>query len=272
MAIYADNPLQRLFPDWALDGRATVWLWLILQDMELELNIDDFGAPRMRHKMANHIRDKRLITEIVTRQNYALVPEHDISWIEKAGRQPTWLLREFLKDDRHRHPRCPVHLTPREELIALIDYLPESKSRKQRTLQRLQRAWIQHQVEDKHFNWYTVGGKENEKCKTAWQWYQYNHQRKASHALEFAKKKDVLTFLDGTDFDLDAKLYHLEQIKKKFKAQKTAENRKGKRQTNLSLSSEVRQKLDELAEKQGMKNTELVEWLIKGAYERGMLN
>ncbi|CAM5553622.1 ribbon-helix-helix domain-containing protein [Eoetvoesiella caeni] len=274
MAIRNNDRLQRLFPDWTLDDRAINWLWLILQDDGAGFHVDDFGTPGMRDKIAHYIDGyKRLSNKIEDTQSRSFTPEHDLNWIEKSGRQPAWLLKEYLKNRRnHPAPLCPPCLTARQELMALLDYSDATISRKQSTLKNLQAMWVQHQVDDKHFDWYASGGKENEKCKIAWLWYQDNHQRKATHAQEFAKQKDVLTFLDRTDFDLDAKLYHLGQIKKKFKAQQTKANRQGKTQTNLSLSEKAREQLDELAKKGAQTRTELIELLIQNAYEHGMPN
>lgn len=81
----------------------------------------------------------------------------------------------------------------------------------------------------------------------------------------------MLTYIDSTGYTLEESLYHLEQIKKKFKSQQVAANRKDKKQTNLSLSNDARQKLDALAKKENMTRTELVELLIANAHENGVL-
>ncbi|NYT66796.1 hypothetical protein H0A58_12575 [Alcaligenaceae bacterium] len=283
MAITTNDLLQEFFPNWILDDRAISWLWLILKEQENEVKnnnnedyfrTDDHDAPGMRYKMACYIdSDKNLINKIENWRSRSFVPEHDLSWIDKSGRQPTWLLKEYLSnnhDSYNRSPRLPPRLTPRQQLIALLDFSDEAISRKQSTLKRLQAAWVQHQVDDRHFNWYASGSAEKQKCRIAWQWYQDKHRREARYAEEFSRVTDVLEFLDNTRFSLDEKRFHLEEIKKKFKAQQVAANRRGKRQTNLALSDDVRKKLDELSEKEGMNKKELVEFLIEKAYELGI--
>ena len=274
MAIRDNDSLQRIFSGWIVDDRVTNWLWLVLQDNGAGFDAEDFCAPGMRAKMAQYLDGRmRLIREIENSQSRSFVPERDLQWIEKSGRQPAWLLKEYSENRRNcTIPLFPPCLTARQELIALLDYLDATISRKQFTLKNLKAKWVQQQVDDEHFDWYVSGGKESEKCKIAWQWYQRTHQRKARHALAFASQKDVLTFLDSTDFDLDAKLYHLEQIKRKFKAEQTKANRQGKTQTNLSLSEQAREQLDELAKKGGQTKTELIELLIQNAYEHGVTN
>lgn len=283
MAIITNDRLQEIFPNWILDDRAINWLWLILKDRESEdqnnndedyFCNDDHDEQAMRYKMARYIDgDEYLINKIENWRSRSFVPEHNLSWIDKSGRQPAWLLKEYLNknhDSRNRSPRLPPRLTPRQQLIALLDFSDERMFRKQSTLKRLQAAWVQHQVDDKHFNWYASGSGEKQKCRIAWQWYQDNHKRAARYAEEFSRETDVLEFLDSTRFSLDEKRFHLEEIKKKFKAQQVAANRRGKQQTNLALSNDVRKKLDELSEREGMNKKELVEFLIEKAYELGM--
>ncbi|WP_199265326.1 CopG family transcriptional regulator [Alcaligenes faecalis] len=273
MAIRYNDKLQKIFSGWIVDDRVTNWLWLVLQDNGAEFDVEDFGTLGMRDRMADYLNSRRrLICEIEDTQSRAFVPERDLQWIEKFGRQPAWLLKKYLQGQRNSVLRYFVGLTEKQKLVLLLDYLDKAIFEKKRILDRLQMAWVQQQVDDRHFDWYDSGGKENEKCKIAWKWYQINHQWAARHALEFVGKKDVLTFLDSTNFDLDAKLYHLGQIKRKFKAEQTKANRQGKTQTNLSLSEHAREQLDELAKREGKTKTELIELLIHNAYEHCVSN
>lgn len=153
-----------------------------------------------------------------------------------------------------------------------IDWSPSSLSDKRSILDQLQARWVQNQYEDKYFTWYASADKEKERCESAWYWYKDNHSNCTSNIEKFVRSDDVLTFLDHCPFTLDEKRFHLEQIKKKFKAQQTGANRKGKRQTNLTLSDDTSKVLDHLAEKYRMTKTELVECLIQNAHERGMLD
>ncbi|NLY65359.1 MAG: ribbon-helix-helix protein, CopG family, partial [Alcaligenaceae bacterium] len=59
---------------------------------------------------------------------------------------------------------------------------------------------------------------------------------------------------------------------KKYKARQTQANRQGKKQTNLSLSDAARTQLDQLAKRERLSKTEVIELLIQGAHERGLLN
>lgn len=84
--------------------------------------------------------------------------------------------------------------------------------------------------------------------------------------------EDIFEFLDSSHFSSEEKIYHLEQVKKKFKAQQSQANRQGKRQTNLSLSDKTRAQLDQLAERKRMSKTEIIELLVQNAHDRGMPN
>lgn len=271
MAVRNNDQLQLFFPDWDLDDRVINWLWLVLRDEGAELHVDDFGTPSMWDSMAYFISHNRgLINEMEDAKSRFFIPEHDLKWIEKTGRQPTWLLRRYLQNSDNRAPRCPVYLNPRQKLVALLDYSNSTIFDKQSTLDLLRADWVQHQVDDRCFNWYGSGDKEKQKCQIAWCWYQDNRRRAATYVEKFIKLEDVLVFLDGTHFSLDEKRYHLEQIKKKFKAHQTQANREGKKQTNISLSDNARLQLDRLAKKEKRTKTEVIELLIQNAHEHGM--
>lgn len=302
MALHTDDRLQSFFPGWVLDDRSLVWLWLQLNKHGAGFHEDDFNTLDIREEMANYLTDNEdLIRKIERAQKSAFIPEHDLRWIDKSGRQPTWLLKQHL-DTIPQPPQLPSHLTTRERLITLLDFCDGIVPRKQDTiglspqpqpdlttreslmaivglsdttistkqdaLKDWQAAWVQHQVDDRYFNWYSIGSEEKQKCRIAWQWYQDNHRLEASYAEAFSKPTDVLEFLDDTSFSLDEKRFHLEEIKKKFKAQQIAAKRKDKKQTNLSLSDDARKKLDFLAKRRRMTKTELIELLIENAHER----
>lgn len=86
----------------------------------------------------------------------------------------------------------------------------------------------------------------------------------------FKRSEQVFSFLTESKFSEEEKLHHLEQIKKKFKAQQTKANRQGKKQTNTTLSDTARQQLDKLAESAHLTRTKVIELLIQNAYQNGM--
>lgn len=285
MAVRTLDRLQEIFPDWPIDDRATTWLWLVIQD---EINSPkerknmfggtaylfkdcDFGTSRTREYIARHIdRERSLIDKIEARKSHSMVHEEELKWIEKNGRQVDFLLRKHSEiADRENRVHYPENLTKRQKLIASIDYPNESISKKKSYLRRLKKSWVQQQTDDSLFKWYIVGGKEKEKekCEVAWIWYQKNHNQHACDVEKFEKQEDVLSFLDSTNFTLDSKLLHLEQIKKKHKSLQTKVNRQGKIQTNLSLSEEARRQLDDLAKEKSKTKTDVVEELISQAHK-----
>ncbi len=273
-----DDHLQRLFPRWRLNRRVIIWLWLTLQDKGMDLSCGSVDTAYTRDRMADYISDKDLVRSIEHDQSLSFLPEQDLNWIEKTGRQNAWLLQEYLKKEEkelasRQHPLLtyPTLLTPREELIARLDFLNIRIDNKQDILTHLKTAWVKHKTQDKYFAWYSSAGKEKLKCKIAWQWYQDNHRWSATTATEFSKLEDVLEFLDGTDFNLEEKRFQLSEIKKKFKAQETATNRTGKKQTNLSLSDQARKQLEQLAKNERLSKTEVIELLIGNAFESGRI-
>lgn len=269
-----NDDLQRLFPNWNLgpsQRRRLIWLWLVLGASGFPRTLGAFDGHNVRNKIAAHIKENNLRSTIDLWRNDSLLDDHSFAWIEDNGRQPTWLFNYFRRiqnpgDD------YPAGLTQKEKVIALIDRQTMPKANKEGLLKQAQAAWVQRQKEDSRLAWYASSGKEKLKCEIAWHWYQEHHPQTAQYASKFAKLADILDFHDQTAFRLEEKLHHLEQIKKKFKSQQVAANRKGKQQTNLSLSNEVRQMLEKLSETHRRPRTEIVELLIQNAHERGMPN
>lgn len=267
MSLIHEDRLQELFPHWRLERREIIWLFFNLQSRGAIFNFD---LPGLREGMANYITNFNLTAEINIQKSYLLLPEQAFSWVEKNGRQPAWLLREvqrrfngILVD--------PASLTPKERLIALFDNWNIEKSSKLSAVDQLKGAWVQQQLQDRKLSWYASAGKEKQKSQLAWQWYQKQHQFVAMYATKFSGFQDILEFLDSTNFSQEEKLHHLEQIKKRFKAQQTQANRRGKVQTNLSLSDIARSQLEELARRERKTKTEVIELLIQSAHENGLL-
>lgn len=283
------NPLQDLFQSWKIGRRETIWLWLILSARGHTFFSNDIDTLTTKYDMVDLIKNERLIQEIETNQSLPLLPEEGFNWIEKSGRQPDWLLSHYpkihrrwwrnMQQDRDHgeyqeippSAYFPPGLSPKEELIALIDFQKDSiPSIRKKLVLKLKEEWATQQEEDRRFSWYFSSDKEKmkQRCKTAWQWYRENHRRETEEVIEFSQQKDVLIFLDRTRFSLTEKLYHLDQIKKKFTNQDSQAKRQaqGKKQTNLSLSDEARRQLDELARAQGRTKTDVIERLISQAH------
>lgn len=269
MAVIIKDELQGLFPHWPLGRRETIWLWLYLRSKGAGFQRDSFGTRNTRAQMAHYIKRNNLTATIDNERNRTLLPEHVFDWIEKRGRQATWLLRKAEHTYKGK-PIFPVHLTPRERLVAWFDYENIEKIEKLDNLKYLNESWVKQQLQDKSLSWYASAGKERQKCEIAWMWYQEHHRSVALRATEFSSLENILEFLDGTTFSHEEKLHHLEQIKRRFKAKQTQANRQGKRQTNLSLSDAARTQLDQLAKRERMSKTEIIEFLIQNAHERGL--
>ena len=226
--------------------------------------------PPLRDALADDICRLNGQVEVLTKQLSNLIPEQSFNWLSKNERLLAWA-KHKLESSHMPIPRLPSDLDLKDRVIALFDYVDAPLSDKLESMIFLKKKWTAQQLCDKQFAWYASASKEKEKCQIAWEWYQTHHKAQAMPTMLFEKRDDLLQFLDGTPFSLDEKLYHLEQIKKRFKALEVAASRKGKRQTNLSLSSDVRQKLDTLSKRERMTRTELVELLIEKAYKDSIL-
>ena len=270
MAAIFKSKLQDIFPHWKITRREIIWLWLILRSTKPHPYLGNFGAFNMWEKMADYIVRESLVAEIEKLKSYMLLPEQVFDWFGENERQLAWLQRKAEPMTYDSISTHPLDFTPREHVIALFDCWNIEAERKIKSLNTLKKDWVEVQLQDKQLSWYASAGKETIKCKTAWVWYQKNHRSDTIRTTEFTKLEDVLKFLDGTNFSLDEKLYHLGQIKKRFKALETKANRKGKTQTNVSLSDSTRLQLDELARKERRTKTEIIELLIEIAHAKGM--
>lgn len=167
------------------------------------------------------------------------------------------------------------NLSPKEQLITLFDSSQDDIADKQFTLSRLHERWNKLLIDEQPFKWFLKErSHEKKKYECAWLWYSdsKNIDRYSLPAPpQFASLDELLSFLDLPYLKTDEKLYHLEQIKKKYKAMQVQANRKGKTQTNISLSDRARQQLDSLSKKEGMSKTELIELLLQNATENGVL-
>lgn len=166
----------------------------------------------------------------------------------------------------------PARSSSKEKLLLLLDLWDRDQFTKQEYLAQLKVEWVKQQLNDKKLSWYSSAGKEKQKCKIAWEWYQKQHANTGTVAYtpEFSKVDDVFSFLDQNRFSDEEKLYHLEQIKKRFKTEEIKASRQNKKQTNLSLSDESRSQLNELAKRSRMTKTQLIEHLILSAVKYGI--
>ena len=272
--------LRELFYSRALDERELIWLWLALSDYErpnLNLNITsvgDFGSHGWIERMSDVIASNHYVKMCIeNRWNDTFLPLQLFDFIEEKGRQPAYLFNifygqsfsSFSVSQWERFDRL-TNLGPKQKFIALFDWLNTGSLFKQNKLNELLQSWVRRQHFVRKLSWYGTG-KQKEKCEIAWEWYQDNHQASVSMVPMFSTIEDVLSFLDTAGFRDDEQLYHLEQIRKKFKNLQVQTNREAKIQTNMSLSYEVRGQLDELARINNRTKTEMVESLIRVEYE-----
>ncbi|MFV9475518.1 hypothetical protein ACM5Q9_13955 [Advenella sp. RU8] len=268
MAINPNDDLAKLFSNYNVNRRFVFFLWILLKYENINAIEFDFEIHSIRNKLFEYI-NKNQIDYNIHMFPKQFLPDNEFNWIEENGYQPDWLLLEFIKNTGI-SIQFINHPNPKDILIGLFDIWNKSIQDKKITIENLKNSWAQRQSFIKNFYWYKSSGKEKQKCQIAWQWYQQNHEILLGPNKLFSKLDDILYFLDKTIFSPTEKLYHLEQIKKKFKALQTKENRQGKKQTNISLSEESRQKLEELAKQGRITKTEVIEILIKMAYKNGM--
>ena len=265
--------LQKLFSNWDLDERTLYWLWTYcikegyFMDESVPFNSDLMFVAIERILSSSSSKKGEL--EKLRQETYLRLEE--FKWIDEEGRQPTYLLQLVIKK-LGLHLKLVEELTLKQKLVAYFDSLPDRIEVKKGHLDFLKKEWVNRQSLDKKLAWYGLSN-ERQRCETAWDWYRDRRDsvRLMSSVPEFKTKEDVFLFLDSTEFSDEEKLYHLSEIKKKYKSWQTQNNniKQGKKPTNLSLSYESRDQLSGLAKKEGKTMSEMVEHLIKEAYASG---
>lgn len=264
------SSLRELFPDWTWNDRTVAWLWLMVKKMHpRRFQLRDYGANDMGEQIAKVICDKGLIEHLAEAKRLIVLPDHELTWIEKKGRQINWLLFQIGKDREIPIPECPRHLTPRDRLIVLLDFWPDDIHHKVSKLHRLQHDWSNHVADDRRYAWFQ-SEKEKQRCQLAWNWYLENHPAEIKGVARFDNLDSLLTFLDTTPFYPDEKRFHVDEIKRVAKLQQSKANLIGKKQTNLGLKDEIRIQLEVLAQREKCSLVQIAERLIEHAYHHGV--
>jgi hypothetical protein len=287
--IYSDanELLRKLFPNWKMGQREYFWLWLFLiENGESTDSLGTFGSFGMEERMGKIFAEQPLLVQVATGlKSYTFLPLHDFNFIKEHGRQPQLLLDGLLDNlqslmqgkpmpfervyanSQKFLSLCPPSFSTKEKIIALFDIWNEREPQKKQELKYFKEFWAERQRFEQKLSWYSCDKNEKQKLQIAWQWYNENHYLLTRSTPKFSKMDDILSFLDESLFRDDEMLYHLTQIKKKFRYHQTKANREAKTQTNMSLSNEVREQLDELARINNCTKTKMVELLIREEYE-----
>lgn len=266
--INPSSPLYSVFPDWTTNDRRIYWLWHYLARFDPTLNQESVQSDVTLKRMADLIVEHKL-KEKIKNASQNFLPTSAFEWISENGRQPIWLFKTTIKIVNIPLLDSPS-LNPKNRLLALIDLFYPNQIDQLNFSNQLKANWVQKQLQDKELSWYEKTDKQNIRCQIAWEWYQKNYSAAASCTPEFSKSEDVLSFLDDSLFTQNEKLLHLELIKSRFKANQVRESRKNRKQTNISLSDDARNQLDQLATTTRMTKTQLIEHLIFSASIHGV--
>ncbi|WP_244807673.1 hypothetical protein [Caballeronia zhejiangensis] len=241
-----------------------------VEDLKLNgLNIDLYGTGAMFRDMTRVIHELDLEGALYDEKERFVLPMDDLRWFIKDSRKINWIFFILKSKDGWRNIIYPAKLNQEDALIALFDSWQAAISEKKRLLDHLKEDWIRHTDLDHYYSWF---GERDEKkrCEAAWAWYRKEHGRHLKATSKFVNINDILFFLDTLDFSLDAKLLHIEKIKKEIKRQQVRANLKGKKQSNFALHEEVRDQLEALVERYGLTRRQIIERLIRNAVIKGL--
>lgn len=245
-------------------------MWLALREEGAEFSLEWIDEKDVQAGMVDYAMDKFLLNKLIDRRKSTILDERELAWIGNDPRLINWLSHQINDISRPYHLDLPASISPRDSFFLRIDSWDNSVDNKIRYIDRLKSGWAQLQAEDKYFSWLKRDKKEKLRCGAAWDWYQEEHSRTFYGIPRFQNLGELFLFLDTSEFRLDEKRYHLEQIKRELKRRESLDRLKNKAQTNFALSKDVRRQLDNLVDEQQQTMVAVIERLIRHASEHGM--
>jgi len=266
------KPLASLLGSDFKDRRYLAWLWLYLNYCEkIQLNPSNFDWVSESENIYRQInRDDCLISRIMIGKT-EIVPDINIQWIGNDLRQIS-IVDSILWDELqhrwiYRQLPFPARFSERECLIAAIDLLHMNIEEKIHLLNRMEDSWNLHVAKDKIYNWFK-DEKPKERCEFAFEWANKNEELVCSLRL-FEKWQDVASYLEGRYENESDKIVRIDKIKKAWSQKCYREKQSGKKQYNFILTDEAIKSLNDIAKKNGLKKTEVLEIILRMEKESG---
>lgn len=263
-----------------LTHREWIWVWLKLKHEGLRLPPDQFDTPAMRAAMVKYFTDSPALRIHLRDQLRPQVSNADLKWISDDDEEQLWWIRDYLEDAKlkheHRnHRRSPaispiyteVIWSPRDAVIAAIDYWDEDLATKELVVEGLRIGWDERVQRERKFRWFT---KENEldQCDLAWSWLRKNKPHLTTGQRPFATRVDVQNFFDTLKLSDDEEKFVINTIKIRWSQRKHRENMVGKKQCNLILSNSALKSLDKFANQKNLSRSQFIEMLLQEETER----
>lgn len=264
--------LSELLGDSSTNNRLDIWLWLYLylhEDLPLEHNT--CNGHSMREALARTLSRRRdLLGIIPSRKDEYLLPDERLNWITYDERQHQWLRPRVNDLCGKDFPEDLVHLTGRNQVIAMLDVWPEEISRKAQLIEELHDCWRRHVARDSQFEWFRDKKEGGRRCLCAWEWLETHHLSEFPRQLPISNYQELLMFFDAANLRSYEQKVMIQEIKKRWNRQQFDERNADKKQVNVMLSKTVIAQLDALAETHGLKRAQVIESLVRMEADAGM--
>lgn len=264
-----DDPLTQLLQDTGINNRQAIWLWLGLYVYEsFDLDRNTCNGATMRDVVANALKVAPDIAyDIPAKKDRYLLPAEQMAWITDDKRQIQWLTPKTNNLTNQVLPRGLVHLQGRDRLIAALDIWQVDLEEKGLAVERLHDQWRRHIAKDSQFEWFTDKKEGTKRCICAWEWIQKNPLDSVRRPSPIGNYNELLMYFDQAELDRHGQKAVIQEIKKRWSRQQFSERNADKRQVNAMLPHDLINQIDELAQKHGLKQREVIEALLRKGIE-----
>lgn len=270
MAVRRNDNLAKTLIGTNTDSRFINWLWLFIKLNSPQENLGEFRSHGMRDRMAEFIKQEPQRAKIVEERSAAqLLPEQNFQWIKNNKRQSTFIIRSLSCKNGGNYIDSYANLTHREMSIAAIDILQIGQVEKMALVSQLAVEWQINTQSDQLFKWFD-GTEEKEKAELAFELITKKFSPHPSCEQIFQTKEDILIYFDNPKFSAPEKEIFVTFVKKRWSQNKYRSKNTGKKQYNFMLPENAIKRLDKLADKHGVKRTQILEILLQMEEEKGI--
>lgn len=209
-----------------------------------------------------------------------LIPQDRINWIQGNKRFSHWITnyitelntpqnRKSIKDPypiQHKLPdNVPYYLIDLDRNIAIVDYWLINSFKEMSTAARYCRemefAWKDLTKSDELFLW-ADGADGERKRECFWNFLKNKKPNQINEDHKFTSHEDLLIFFDNPYFSRDTKELYSQNVRRNWNQRLRREKATDEKQCNFVLPLKTLSKLDQLAKKNNLTRTEIIEILI----------
>jgi hypothetical protein len=263
-----------------LTHREWIWVWLKLKHEGLRLPPEQFDTPAMRTAIVEYFTDSPALRIQLRDELRPQISDANLRWISDDDEEQLWWIRENLADARLMHESragrrsSPIShaydeviWSPRDAVIAAVDYWDVELDTKELVVEGLRIGWDERVQRERKFRWFTKEN-ESEQCDLAWVWLRKNKPHLTTGQRPFTTREDVQIFFDKLRLSDDEEKFIVNTIRARWSQRKNREKMVGKKQCNLILSNAALKSLDKFSSQKNLSRSQFIEMLLQEEAER----